>query len=296
MKPQNLDLYLEHNQDPELSKIAKAVKAAALEIRELFAKVDPQELGTTNPSGDHTLNLDREASAILTAHIEKVESVWGILSEEEEDIIKKNDTGEYFVAMDPLDGSSIVESGFAVGSMIGIYKQSPKEGIFSGKHLVGAIYVVYGSSTFMGMSFGNGLHIFREHGDGTWYPVRDFVRLNGHSHIAALGGFDTMAYVDGYKELALKLSRDHFKLRYSGSLTADIHQLFMQGGGLFIHHSKKLRLLYECAPVAFLLQQAGGHATNGVRNLMQVETTNLHETTLFLGGTKEVVDMAMTIL
>ncbi len=295
MRPQNLEKYLELNAPADLAPMAKALLEAANEVQDMLQHVSLEETGE-NPSGEQTKEFDRKAHLTFLGKLQGTKGLWGVLSEEQEEIEQFGDEGEYMIAIDPIDGSSVVESGFAVGTMVGIYKQKPGDNLYTGRNLVAAMYFVYGNGMFTGLSFGNGLHIFKKSESGEFAPVRSFVKLSGHSHIAALGGFDTMAYVEGYKDLAMKLSRDQFKLRYSGSLAADMHLLFMTGGGIFVHHSKKLRLLYECAPVAFLLMQAGGHSTNGMRQTLSLETLNPHETTLFLGGTKEVVDMATSLL
>lgn len=298
MRPNTLDLYLTHNAPAELADIARRMLAAGKSIRTLLHGLESGiQVGERVMENKQALEkLARDATKVCRTHLEHVDNVWGMLFDGEESVQNVSSDGEFLLSVTSVDGLSVVDSGYAVGTLVGIYKQQPKETLYSARTLVGSMYIVYGTSMYVGMSFGAGLHIFKEHEDGVFRCERAFVQVHGDSHIAALGGFDTMAYVDGYKDLALKLSRDQFTLRYSGSLVADIHLLFMKGGGLFIHLSRKLRTITECAPIAYLLQQAGGHATNGVRSMMQADTTNPQETTIFLGGSKDIVEMAMSTL
>lgn len=298
MRPQTLELFLTHNTDSILADIARAVVRSGTkvqrEIKNLTSGKAEGELVVE--SREAILKLITSAEHIFRKELENIPEVFGFLLQNSNEVAHNRKEGDYLISIQALDGGDVVDSGYATGSLIGIYKQTPRDTLFSARNLVASIYIVYGTALYLGLSFGKGLHIFKQQEDGVFHIERAFVTLKGESHIAALGGFDTMAYVEGYRDLALKLSRDQFKLRYSGSLIADMHLLFMKAGGLFIHHSKKLHLLTECCPIGFLLSQSGGYSTNGVRNLMTLETTNVSETTLFLGGTKEIVDLAMNML
>ncbi len=298
MRPQTLELFLTHNTHSILADIARAVVRSGIKVR-----TEIENLSSGKAEGERVVEsieaisqLVVSAEHIFRKELEVIPEIFGFLLQNSNEVVHVHKEGEYLVSIQPLDGGDVVDSGYATGSLIGIYKQTPKDTLFSAKNLVASMYVVYGTAMYLGVSFGKGLHIFKGQEDGVFNIERAFVTLKSDSHIAALGGFDTMAYVEGYRDLALKLSRDQFKLRYSGSLISDMHLLFMKGGGLFIHHSKKLHLLTECCPIGFLLMQSGGYSTNGIRNLMSLETTNVGETTLFLGGTKEIVDVAMNML
>jgi len=265
--------------------------------------------GSSNSTGDAVQKLDMYANDKLIDCLKNSGEVCGIASEENEDIIHIPSVGKkqakYIVAFDPLDGSSNIDVNVSVGTIFGIYRRKSKASgpcnikdfLQKGSDLVAAGYVIYGTSTILVYSTGRGVNGFTldpsigefclSHKDiqipnkGNYYSVNQGYYLK----------FDVemRRYIDYCSDMNLRL-------RYIGSMVSDIHRILFQGGIFLYPNTRKypqgkLRLLYECNPLAFIVEQAGGKAMNCQLNrILDLEPRELHQRETIAIGSPDMVD------
>lgn len=262
--------------------------------------------GNTNVQGEEVMKLDIFANEHMIDALFKGRMVCAVGSEENDDfIIEPGGKGKYIVLMDPLDGSSNIDVNVSIGTIFSIYRRfdgggelTKEELLQSGAKQLAAGYVLYGSSTMLVYTTGNGVNGFTldpsigefllSHPDMTFPKSCDTYSVNeGHYRNFFEG---TKAYLRHIKSV----SEIPYKSRYIGSLVADFHRNLLKGG-IFMYpgtHQKpqgKLRLTFEANPMAFIAEQAGGYASNGHISIMDVPPEDLHERTpLFIGNKEEV--------
>ena len=265
--------------------------------------------GSSNSTGDTVQKLDMYANDKLIDCLKNSGEVCGIASEENEDIIHIPSVGKkqakYIVAFDPLDGSSNIDVNVSVGTIFGIYRRkskasgpcNTKDFLQKGSELVAAGYVIYGTSTILVYSTGRGVNGFTldpsigefclSHTDiqipnkGNYYSVNQGYYLK----------FDVemRRYIDYCSDMNLRL-------RYIGSMVSYIHRILFQGGIFLYPNTRKypqgkLRLLYECNPLAFIVEQAGGKAMNcRLERILDLEPRELHQRETIAIGSPEMVD------
>ncbi|PAF43016.1 class 1 fructose-bisphosphatase [Helicobacter sp. 11S03491-1] len=263
----------------------------ALEIQKILKTNSTDYLAGVNPSGDTQLDIDVKADKIIETKLLGLECVRGICSEEKiEAIYKKN--GSYLIAYDPLDGSSIIDSNLSVGSIFGIY-----EGDFEAAKIIGAAYVVYGPR--LELVFADKiLSYFIYNGD--FWEEKKSLKLNQKGKINAPGGTQK-DWSNAHKNLVYSLFEKGYRLRYSGGMVPDLHQILIKGGGLFSYPATlnapqgKLRKLFEVFPFAFIYEKAGGEAIDGKTRLLDLEIKSLHESTpCFFGSSEEINEVRKT--
>jgi len=277
-------------------------------VDELMGKV-----GIENVQGEEQKKLDVYANTIFINALQARNEVCGIASEEEEEtIILDNESavnGKYIVLIDPIDGSSNIEVNVSIGTVFAIYRRiSPigkpailEDFLQAGREQVAAGYVIYGSSTMLVFTTGNGVNGFTyDPSIGVFYLSHPNMKIPKAGHIYSVneGNYayfsDNMkAYVDYCKNIDEATHRPYTG-RYIGSMIADLHRNFLKGGIYLYPNSKKspqgkLRLLYECNPMAFLIEQAEGLATDGQQSILDVKPTDIHQRTPFYGGSSEMV-------
>lgn len=232
--------------------------------------------GTSNLYGEEQLALDVLSDRILQKRLKNSGVCASMVSEENNDIIRFECDGDdcYSVAYDPLDGSSLVDVNLAVGTIISIYKGDNV--LLKGREQVAAMYVLYGPRTTLVYSTGDGVHEFGMNQLMEYTLVQEDVTIDGVGGIYSPGGQRNL-YTSGTEKYVLSLEESGHKLRYSGGFVPDINQILMKGRGIFMYpHLKgrpngKLRLLYELNPMAFLVEQAGGAASNGSMPILDIE-------------------------
>ncbi|PAF52446.1 class 1 fructose-bisphosphatase [Helicobacter sp. 13S00477-4] len=257
----------------------------SLKIQNILRQSHTNYLNSTNPSGDTQLALDIQADKIIEEELLKLDFIKGICSEEKSKAIYKNN-GSYLVAYDPLDGSSIIESNLSVGSIFGIYEKE-----FKASKLIGAAYIVYGPRLEL-IFAGDKLHYYVHTGED--WQEKSPPALKKKGNINATGG--TQKYWEtNHKKLIENLFDEGYRLRYSGGMVPDLHQILIKGGGLFSYPSTsdapkgKLRKLFEVFPFAFIYEKAGGEAIDGKNRLLELDIKDLHESTAcFLGSEYEI--------
>lgn len=288
----------------------------------LAAKVITREATRTNiletaggAAEPKATRLARFADATLIQLNQRVNRVGVIASEHHEEIIPVTGNGKYVLVLDPLDGVSPTDYTVSHGSIFGIYRRigsgpqaSLADCLQPGRRLVAAGYILYGSSTVMVYSSGQGVNGFTldpglgefllSHSDITIpSPPRYYSINHAHDDFWSPGNRRFVRYLQG-KDRSFP---GGLSLRYTGSLVADFHRNLL-AGGIFCYPSDsiypqgKMRLCFEAGPLAFLAEQAGGAASNGYRSILDIEPTELHQRTAFFVGSHELVQTAEEFL
>ena len=299
----------------DLSKIFRDIKFAAKIVNRDVRKAGLVDIlgafGTVNVQGEEVKKLDMLANEEFKSSLTLGGDCCAIISEEEEDIhhieTTLNVNSKYIIAMDPLDGSSNIDVNASIGTFFSVYKRiSPVGGpvtmddvLQKGINQVAAGYIIYGSSTMMVFTTGNGVNAFTLDAsigdfclshpdikipkDGTIYSIND-------------GIYDRMEpgvqhYVDYCRNSTTK---ETYSARYIGSMVADFHRNMLKGG-IFMYPSTtdapngKLRLMFESNPMAFITEQAGGKATTGHVRILEIQPTEIHQRNpVFMGSTHMV--------
>jgi fructose-1,6-bisphosphatase I len=264
--------------------------------------------GGDNVSGEAQKKLDVVANDLLVEGFSGIGSIAMILSEELDEPLLPDGGGggAYVLCIDPIDGSSNTEINGPLGTIFGIYRRrggGAGAGIPlpQGSEIVAAGYILYGPSTLLVYTAGDGVYGFTlDAGQGEFLLTHDRIRCpaKGRYYSANLGGrrgwdLNLGRYLDWVTEKDPGTRRP-YSLRYIGALVADLHRSLIEGGLYFYPGSAgkpdgKLRLLYECAPLAFLTEQAGGRASTGTRRILELETHTAHQRCpLVIGSADEV--------
>lgn len=249
--------------------------------------------GLKNVYGEEQMALDRASDEILKSQLEFSGFVREYASEELEDIINIGTGKEkYIVTADPLDGSSLVDTNLAIGTIIGIHKDSLMD---CGRNsMVAALYITYGPLITMIYSAGKGAHEFVLNREGEYVLSEENIKLKEKGSIFSPGGL-RKDWNPEHLKFVEKLEADGYKLRYSGGFVPDINQVLIKKGGLFTYPALKkspkgkLRLLFELQPMAFIMEQAGGLAIDGKQDILSVKVESINQLSpIYIGSTYEV--------
>jgi len=267
-------------------EIIKAIEEASIEIKELIESGDTGKSEHENSTGDTQLKLDIASDVIIERIFRKLPTIKAIVSEEQENIIHLNENGEYLIAYDPLDGSSLVDVNLSVGSIYGIYKNE-----FNAKNIVASVYVVFGPRVEMVVTIDHVKMYRLRHGR---FDFIQTIVLKEKGNLKAPGSTQS-AWSQYHKQMVDDIFKDGYRLRYSGGMVPDLHQILLKGGGLFSYPGTtdrpkgKLRQLFEVFPFALTFEKAGGGAIDGFQRILEVETTHIHDTTpCFFGSNHEI--------
>jgi fructose-1,6-bisphosphatase I len=287
-----------------LRDIALAAKVVNRELNKAGLIDIMGNIGNYNAGGDEQKKLDILANTRFIRALSKGGEVCGIISEEDESFIDLSNDGKYIVAIDPLDGSSNIDVNVSVGTIFSIYKRISPEGaaltekdfLQKGRSQISAGYILFGPSSMLVFTTGNGVNGF------TYEPsLGEFVLSNTnimcspdgkiYSMNEGLSNIITSNYVKHY---ILDCKEKELTARYIGSLVADFHRNLLKGGiYLYPPTSKytngKLRLMFEANALAFVIEQAGGEATNGEIPIMDIDPLSIHQTTPLYIGSKNMV-------
>jgi len=256
--------------------------------------------GFKNIFGEEQLSLDRSADEILKNHLEDSGFVREYASEEHDAVIQIGQGGEkYFVTADPLDGSSLVDTNLAIGTIIGIHKEPI---LTEGRRtLVAAMYIMYGPLITMVYAAGKGAHEFVLNREGEYVLSEDNIQLKERGDIYSLGGLRS-EWTPGHLKFVEYLENEGYKLRYSGGFVPDFNQVLIKQGGIFTYPALKkspkgkLRLLFELQPMAFIIEQAGGMATDGKQDILSISVENLNQRCPVYIGSRYEVEKAKEFL
>jgi len=276
-------------------------------------------VGETNIQGEDQQKLDVLANETFINTLTNREIVCGIASEENDDFItikgQKNDhRNNYVVLMDPLDGSSNIDVNVSVGTIFSIYRRITPTGtpvtiddfLQPGNLQVAAGYIIYGTSTMIVYTTGHGVNGFTLNPAlGTYYLSHPNMRFPEDGKIYSVNEGNYVHFPQGIKDYIKYCQEEKderpYTSRYIGSLVSDIHRNMIKGG-IYMYPSTskspngKLRLLYECNPMAFIAEQAGGKASDGYQRIMDIKPTELHQRTPFICGSKNMVDKAESFM
>ncbi len=277
---------MDMDKEKAINKIFEAVIEEAPKISSEIVK-RRSETNDRNSSGETQIQADIWANEKLKQKLVDLESVGEFCSEEEEEIIS---CGEGLsVAIDPLDGSSNIRSNNVVGTVVGIYEDSLP---CKGEKLVSAFYILYGPAiTAVKAEEGGKIEEYTVTEEGIEKLSED-IKLPEPS-VYGIGG--NKHWPEEIKDLNNLLSED-LKLRYGGAMVGDFNQV-LNHGGLFVYPKRtdapdgKLRILFECNPVAFIAKQAGGRSTDGERSVLEKEVESVHQRTPFFVGNDELIEM-----
>jgi fructose-1,6-bisphosphatase I len=257
--------------------------------------------GTSNLYGEEQLALDVLSDRIIRKRLQHSGVVCNIASEEMDEIfqISSNPQGMFSVAYDPLDGSSLVDVNLAVGTIVGIYQGC--ELLQPGRKMVGAMYILYGPRVSLVYSVGKGVYEFTMNHLMEYTLTRENVQMKPSGDIYSPGGLRSK-YTEGNERIVSYMENKGAKLRYSGAFVPDINQILMKGKGMFMYPALKdnpngkLRLLFELNPMAFLIEQAGGAATNGNMPILDITPEGLDQRAPVYIGCREDVEKAKELL
>ena len=269
---------------------------------------------TTNVHGEAVQKLDVFANETLVKSLSHTGLVCVMGSEEAEEPIPVDAAsghGDYVALFDPLDGSSNIDVGVSVGTIFGIYRRKTQFGpgtetdmLQPGRDLAAAGYVVYGSSTMFVYSTGHGVHQFTlDQGLGEFLLAQEALQ-HGTDRIYSVNESYSNRWSPGFRDWIDWMkggAAGSFSARYIGSLVADFHRGLIKGGVFAYPADKsspsgKLRLLYECAPLAFIAEQAGGAASNGRRRILDLTPSALHQRSPLFIGSKPLVEKAVALV
>jgi len=284
-----LDRELANN--PNLKQMIALLFKAVVSVSENI-DISKAKTDTMNVSGDTQLEMDVLADVIIHDTLLESDLVSIIASEEREDEVLLSGT-EFAVVYDPLDGSSLIDANFAIGTIFGVYPGTHLVGR-TPRDMVASMYSVYGPRTTVVVTWGAGVHEFILKQDG-FHLSRENMQVSADSKYFAPGNLRACNSNPNYKNLVQHWVDSEYTLRYSGGMVPDINHIFIKQSGIFAYPKSKdapegkLRLLYECGPMAFLMTQAGGSATNGHSDILDLPIASLHQKSpIFLGSSNEV--------
>ena len=271
-----------------MNDILDAIKRSAIRIKEAIEFDDTGYSENTNSTGDTQLKLDIKSDQIIEEEFAKVASIKEIVSEEKEDKTPLHVNGIYGIGYDPLDGSSLIDVNLSVGSIFGIY-----EGGYAGEHLKAAVYVVYGPRVELVIAQDD-VKLYRLNKKGEFVFIKEIV-LKEKGKLNAPGATQ-MGWEARHKAMIDAIFMDGYRLRYSGGMVPDLHQILLKGGGLFSYPSTsdvpkgKLRMIFEVFPFAFVYEKAGGEAIDGKGRILDLSPAHPHDTTPCFFGSKNEIE------
>ncbi len=287
---------VEHSLRHLLLDISRAAKYISYAIQ----TTDTGLSGGTNQFGEEQVKLDVLSDDIIRQHLCESELVATYISEEQSEIVELSSDAPYSVVFDPLDGSSLVEVNFAIGSIFGVYEGSTVIGK-TPRSQVAALYVIYGPRTLLVYSTGDGVHEFLLNDVGEFVLQREFLGIADEAKNFSPGNLKAIIDNEPYKKVVLSWFEEK-SLRYSGCMVADMHHIVSKGQGVFsyVGGSKfpngKLRHVFECGPFAYLVHQAGGFSSDGIQDILDKPITDIDQRTPFLSGSANEVQKMVSVL
>lgn len=311
-----LDRFIKKKQDEfqyatgELSQllrdIALAGKVVNREINKagLINIVGP--IGNQNVQGEDQQKLDVLANIRFIRALTKGGEACAIISEEDEEITDLGNEGKYVIAIDPLDGSSNIDVNVSIGTIFSIFRRVTPVGtpitkedvLQKGVEQMAAGYLLYGSSTMLVYTTGHGVNGFTyEPSLGEYFLSHPYMSIPEEGNIYSINEGSYNSFSEPVKKYVNYCKEKKYSGRYIGSLVADFHRNLLKGG-IYIYPPTgsspdgKLRLLYECNALAFIIEQAGGAASTGTKRVLEVQPSELHQRVPFFVGSKKMVEKA----
>lgn len=293
-----------------LNAILTAVKAVSSAVRKAGIHHLYGISGTANISGDQVKKLDVLANDLFMNMLKSSYATCLLVSEEDDHAVEVETDmqGKYIVCFDPLDGSSNIDCLVSIGSIFGVFRKKTNapaketDALQPGNQLVVAGYALYGSATMVVLTLGDGVQGF------TYDPAIGEFLLTEHNIKCKPRG-KIYSLNEGYEQYWDEATKEYIKSkkypatgkpyagRYIGSMVADVHRTLVYGG-IFLYPATseapkgKLRVLYECNPMAFIMEQAGGKASDGHKRILDIQPKNIHERSpIFMGSKEDVEDV-----
>ncbi len=285
-----------------LGGIDSELASLILKISDLAATISNEltyrrgKADTKNVFGELQLVADKWADQFIIDELRKSELVKAVVSEEQPELVKLNDTGIFNITLDPLDGSSNIESNNLVGTIIGIYKEDlPTQG----KRQIAAMYILYGPVTTLVYTAQNGVHEFLHTKEG-FVLKEENITLPEPGKLYGIGGL-RKDWLPSFRRYIEELEQAGYKLRYGGSFVGDFNQILHYGGifaypALTTKPNGKLRLLVESNTMSFIAEQAGGASTNGTCSILEVEPEEITQRVPTYIGNKDLIEKLERIL
>lgn len=311
-----LDRFIKNNQSQfqyasgELSQLLRDIALASKVVNREVNKAGLIDLmgaiGSQNMAGDEQQKLDVLANIRFTRALMKGGEVCALVSEESESFVDLNNEGHYVIAIDPLDGSSNIDVNVSIGTIFSIYRRKSPAGtpiqmfdiLQKGSEQVAAGYVLYGSSTMLVYTTGHGVNGFTyEPSLGEYFLSHPNMKIPEEGKIYSVNEGSANSFSQPVKDYVQYCKDKNYTARYIGSLVADFHRNLLKGG-IYIYPATakdpngKLRLMYECNALAYIVEQAGGKASNGSHRILDIALNDLHQRTAFYVGSKKMVEKA----
>ena len=291
--------------------ITDASKAIAYAVRRSSLAGTQGEVGSVNVQDEAQKKLDVIANDIMIEHTPICGCLAGIASEENEDVILTDcQRPEYLLFMDPLDGSSNVDVNITVGTIFSIYRRkdpkkpvSKDEFLVSGDNQIAAGYIAYGSATQMALTLGNGVCFYTLSPETAMFMLtEENIRVPEDSHEFAVNMARKRFWHAPFLRYITELLAGEtgprgkdYNMRWVGSMVADVHRILCRGGTFMYPADNKvagrLRLMYEANPMAMLIEQAGGMATNGSQAILKIQPTGIHQRVCVILGSRTEVSL-----
>lgn len=295
-----------------LAWIVSTVGVCARSIAASLARAGIEDIlgdaGSDNVQGEQQQKLDVISNDLMMAALGAQEGVAVLGSEEDDELLLTGSTdaegNRFSVFFDPLDGSSNLDVGGSVGTIFSIFKIEGDDvsRLRPGREQVGAGYVLYGSSTIMVMTLGNGTHMFvLDRSAGTFVRTAENMQVPAQGKIYSVNEANEGGFPAGYREYLSDCHATGHSSRYAGAMVADVHRVLLKGG-VFMYPptakapNGKLRLMYECNPMAMLMTQAGGAASTGSGDVLDVQPDELHQRVPIMLGSRENVQTLLDLL
>jgi len=283
-----------------MSGITLATKMIEAKIRHAGLSDTYGAYGAENVQGEQQQKLDVFANQALIDCLERRDSVAALVSEEDERPVmfdRSLDTGKYIIVFDPLDGSSNIDVNVNVGTIFSVHKRmtwgSLEESVLQpGTRQVCAGYVLYGPSTVLVYTTGQGVHSFTlDQTIGAFVLSQEHMKMPEKGNYYSVNESSVASWPPGYESYIAGLRHQGYSARYIGSLVADFHRTLLKGGVFLYPPNKqkaggKLRLLYEANPLAMIAEQAGGMASSGTGRILEIQPREIHQRTPFMVGSK----------
>ncbi|PCS21851.1 class 1 fructose-bisphosphatase [Candidatus Enterovibrio escicola] len=308
----------------ELSSLLSSIRLAAKIVNKAVNKAGLVNIagafGSENIQGEQQQKLDVYANEKFKSAMAARDQVCGVASEEENDVVDFEKAlgrnAKYVILMDPLDGSSNIDVNVSVGTIFSIYHRiSPigkpttiEDFLQLGNKQIAAGYIIYGSSTMLVYTTGNGVHGFTyDPSIGVFCLSHESIIIPQNGNIYSINEGNYIKFPLGVKKY-LKYCQKYvpdenrpYISRYIGSLVSDFHRNMLKGGiylypSTAVYPNGKLRLLYECNPMSFIIEQAGGTASDGRQRILDIQPTELHQRVPFFVGSPNMVDKVETFL
>jgi fructose-1,6-bisphosphatase I len=242
-----------------------------------------------NIYGEQQARMDVWADGLFIKELGESGLVRYLASEEQPEVMEFESDSDLGISIDPLDGSSLLSVNLTVGTIVGIHRGGVLK---PGNEMIGAMYVIYGPLTVLVYTLGDGVHEFVLNADGDFVLRRENLTIGSERRLGQGAARNT--YLPFHEKFISRLESEGYKIRFSGSFVADVHQILHKGGvftypGFQGSERGKLRLLFECAPMGYIVTQAGGGVSDGSVDLLSVQPKSISDRIpVYIGGKWEI--------